>query len=339
MDLPMTQKSRTFLIASVLSARALRLVLVIAGASLLAFALVKLSPVDPVDAYLGPNIMRVGPDQRAQIAAHWGFDQPAYVQFYKWAANILSGDLGRSSIFNEPVADVIAEKFKASLALTGSAWLLSGFVGFSLGCLAGARPGSLLDRAISIYAYVLASTPTFWIAIVLLLVFSVSLGWTPVCCAAPPGMSPEQATWTDTIRHLALPVLALSILGIAQTTMHTRAKMIEVMQSDYVAHAFAQGGRLGEIVLRHGVRNAALPALTIQFTLIGELFGGSLLAEQVFTYPGLGKATVEAGLRGDVPLMLAISICAVVIVSLGNATADALHVLFDPRVRMTRAPA
>ncbi|MDB5509068.1 MAG: binding--dependent transport system inner rane component family protein, partial [Hyphomicrobiales bacterium] len=138
----MTQRSRTFLIASVLSARALRLVLVIAGASLLAFALVKLSPVDPVDAYLGPNIMRVGPDQRAQIAAHWGFDQPAYVQFYKWAANILSGDLGRSSIFNEPVADVIAERFKASLALTGSAWLLSGFVGFSLGCLAGARPGS-----------------------------------------------------------------------------------------------------------------------------------------------------------------------------------------------------
>lgn len=325
-------------LGGVLLLRVVRFAAVVAGASLLAFALVKLSPVDPVDAYLGPNIMRVGPEQRAQIAAHWGFDAPAPVQFLTWARNMLAGDFGRSSIFNEPVADVIAEKFQASLVLTGSAWLLSGLVGFTLGCIAGARRGSTLDCAISLYAYVLASTPTFWIAIVLLLVFAVSLGWAPVCCALPPGVAPEDANLVDRARHLVLPMLALSILGIAQTTMHTRAKMIEVMQSDYVAQAFAQGGRLWDIVWRHGLRNAALPALTIQFTLIGELFGGSILAEQVFTYPGLGKATVDAGLRGDIPLMLAISICAVAIVSLGNAIADSLYVLFDPRVRASRVP-
>lgn len=321
-------------LAAVVARRLLRLLLVIAGAAALAFALVKLSPIDPVDAYLGPDIMRVGPEQRAQIAAHWGFDQPALTQFALWARNLLAGDFGRSSLFNEPVADVVADRVAASLALTGSAWVLSGVIGFALGIVAGATRGSFVDRAICLYAYVLASTPTFWIAIVLLLVFSVQLGWTPVCCAAEP-----DAGWRDWLWHLVLPVVALSVLGVAQTILHTREKVVEAMQSDYVRFARARGASRASIVRRHVIRNAALPALTIQFTLIGELFGGSVLAEQVFAYPGLGKATVDAGLRGDVPLMLAVSIGAVAIVSLGNAVADVLYVLFDPRLRRARTPA
>ena len=316
--------------------RVFRLLLIIIGAAFMAFMLVKASPVDPVDAYLGPNLMRVGPEQRALIAAHWGFDQPSLVQFLKWARNFIAGDLGVSSLFNEPVAQVIGERFRASLALTGTAWLLSGIVGFVLGVMAGAKQGGWIDRLISIYAYVLASTPTFWIAILLLMVFAVWLGWAPVCCALDPGVLPQDASIWDTIHHLLLPTLALSILGIAQTTMHTRAKMIEIMRSDFVAYAFAQGATLRDAMWRHGARNAALPALTIQFTLIGELFGGSVLAEQVFTYPGLGKATIDAGLRGDVPLLLAISIFSAVIVSCGNMIADSLYVVFDPRIRASR---
>ena len=322
-----------------LTRRLLRQMLIIVGAAVLAFGLVKLSPVDPVDAYLGSNIVRVGPEQRDQIAAHWGFDQPTPVQFAKWARNLLSGDLGRSSLYNEKVSTVIADRVGASLALTGTAWGLSGLIGFALGVLAGATRGSWLDKAISTYAYVLASTPTFWLAIVLIITFSVSLGWTPICCATPVGLLPDEVTLLDRIRHLILPVLALSVLGIAQTVMHTRTKIMEVLNSDFVLYARAQGAGWWDVVLRHAVRNAALPALVIQFTLIGELFGGSILAEQVFTYPGLGKATVEAGLRGDIPLMLAISIGAVIVVSLGNAIADVLAVWLDPRLRPARSVA
>ena len=322
-----------------LTRRLLRQMLIIVGAAVLAFGLVKLSPVDPVDAYLGSNIVRVGPEQRDQIAAHWGFDQPTPVQFAKWARNLLSGDLGRSSLYNEKVSTVIADRVGASLALTGTAWVLSGLIGFALGVLAGATRGSWLDKAISTYAYVLASTPTFWLAIVLIITFSVSLGWTPICCATPVGLLPDEVTLLDRIRHLILPVLALSVLGIAQTVMHTRTKIMEVLNSDFVLYARAQGAGWWDVVLRHAVRNAALPALVIQFTLIGELFGGSILAEQVFTYPGLGKATVEAGLRGDIPLMLAISIGAVIVVSLGNAIADVLAVWLDPRLRPARSVA
>ena len=322
-----------------LTRRLLRQMLIIVGAAVLAVGLVKLSPVDPVDAYLGSNIVRVGPEQRDQIAAHWGFDQPTPVQFAKWARNLLSGDLGRSSLYNEKVSTIIADRVGASLALTGTAWVLSGLIGFALGVLAGATRGSWLDKAISTYAYVLASTPTFWLAIVLIITFSVSLGWTPICCATPVGLLPDEVTLLDRIRHLILPVLALSVLGIAQTVMHTRTKIMEVLNSDFVLYARAQGAGWWDVVLRHAVRNAALPALVIQFTLIGELFGGSILAEQVFTYPGLGKATVEAGLRGDIPLMLAISIGAVIVVSLGNAIADVLAVWLDPRLRPARSVA
>jgi peptide/nickel transport system permease protein len=317
--------------------RVARQILILFGAAVLAFGLVKVSPIDPVDAYLGSNVVRVGPEQRSQIAAHWGFDQPAPVQFAKWATNLLSGDLGRSSMYNEPVAKVIADRVGASIALTGTAWVLSGLIGFTLGVLAGSTRGSWLDRMISIYAYVLASTPTFWLGIVLIITFSVYLRWTPICCAAPVGMLPEEVALSDRLVHLILPVVALSVLGVAQTVMHTRTKIMEVLNSDFVLYARAQGAGWWDVVWHHAVRNAALPALVIQFTLIGELFGGSILAEQVFTYPGLGKATVEAGLRGDIPLMLAISIGAVAVVSLGNSIADGLALWLDPRLRPSRS--
>lgn len=312
--------------------RLVRLALVLAGVAVVAFLLAKLSPVDPIDAYLGPDIARVGPEQRALIAQKWGMDQPAGVQFAKWFSSILTGDLGWSVTYNASVADVISERFRSSIVLMGLAWLFSGIIGFSLGIWAGANPGRWSDRIIRLYAYVLAATPTFWIAILLLIVFSVGLRWTPVCCAAPIGVLPEDVTLLQRLHHLLLPLAALSILGIAQIALHTRVKMIEIMQSDFVLYARAQGGATLDIVLRHGVRNAALPAITVLFASLGELFGGSILAETVFSYPGLGSATIDAGLRGDVPLLLAITLMTTLFVSAGNTIADVLYHVADPRI-------
>lgn len=313
--------------------RLLRLVLVLAAVAIFAFALIKASPLDPINAYLGADIARVGPEHRALIAAKWGLDQPAHVQFGKWLSNFAGGDLGYSMTYNAPVADLLWPRFKASLPLMGLAWILSGVLGFCLGVLAGAFPGTALDRLIRLYSYLLASTPTFWLALLLLMVFSVSLQWTPVCCAAPIGVPPENVSLLQTLHHLMLPTLALTVIGVAQIALHTRAKMVEIMQSDYALYAQAQGATRLDVALRHGARNAALPALTVLFASLGELFGGSVLAEQVFAYPGLGRATVEAGLRGDVPLLLAITLFLTVFVFLGNSIADLLYRVVDPRMR------
>jgi peptide/nickel transport system permease protein len=319
--------------AGFIARRSLRLAITLFGVAIVAFLLAKASPIDLVDAYLGPDAASVSPEQRAVVAERWGFNEDGVTQFAKWLGNILQGDLGRSSVFNQPVSQVLSDRVKASLALMGLAWVLSGILGFALGVIAGAYEDSVADKIIRTYSYILASTPTFWIAIVLLIVFSVSLGWAPYCCATTPGLTADQITIYNRLKHLALPLVALTILGVAQITMHTRAKMIEIMRSDYVTYAFAQGASRLDAALTHGVRNAALPAVTVQFATLSELFGGSALAETVFSYPGLGSATVEAGLRGDIPLLLAISLFMALFISVGNTVADLLYHAVDPRMQ------
>jgi peptide/nickel transport system permease protein len=310
-----------------------RMIVIIAVVATLAFVLTATAPLDPVTAYLGFDRMQISPEQQQRIIQRWGLDHPPLVRFTTWAKNLLSGDLGDSVVYNEPVLTVIQKRFAASLLLMALAWTLSGVIGFTLGMLAGTYQHSLLDNAVRMYAFVLASTPTFWIGMVLLAVFSVQLSWFPICCAGPLGVPPDAVTWSQRLHHLILPAMTLSIIGVAQIALHTREKMIDVFMSDYTLYARAQGEtRLG-IAWWHGLRNALLPAVTLQFANLGELFGGAVLAEQVFNYPGLGRTTVEAGIRGDVPLLLGIALFATAFVVTGNAIADLLYQFIDPRIQ------
>ncbi|WP_404377138.1 ABC transporter permease [Vreelandella aquamarina] len=321
-----------------LASRLLRLLLVLLCVAAVSFGLVMLSPIDPVDAYLGPQMAQVSPEQRALIATQWGFDDPAGVQFSRWLLQLLSGELGWSHIYNQPVGDVISQRFQRSFFLLASAWLLSLVIGVVLGIAAGSQEGSLLDRLISGYAYTTASTPTFWLAMLALLLFSVTLGWTPTCCAGPTGVPSQDVTLLTRLHHLILPTMTLALLGVATITLHTRAKMAAFMRSDTALHAFAQGASRFDIACRHGIRHASLPAITLAFASLGELFGGSILVEQVFAYPGLGQATVAAGLRSDVPLLLAIALFTALFVSVGNLIADGLYQLSDPRITREQRP-
>jgi len=310
-----------------------RLVLLMASVATLSFVLVSFSPVDPIDAYLGTAVLKVSAEQREIISQRWGLDRPPIERFGKWALNLIEGDFGVSTIFNEPVLAVIGKRFLTSFWLMLAAWLLSGILGFLLGVFAGTYESSALDKCISVYAYTMASTPTFWVGMVLLTVFSVQLGWTPVCCAWPIGVNPDQVGLLQRLHHLMLPAVTLSLIGVAQIALHTREKTVDAMQSEYAIFARAQGeSRLG-IAFHRALRNVALPAITLQFASLGELFGGAVLAEQVFAYPGLGKATVEAGYRGDIPLLLGIVLFSTVFVFVGNTTADLLYMLVDPRMR------
>lgn len=311
-------------------ARQVALLVVVA---LAVFLLMKASPVDPIDAYLGPAMSQAGPEQRAEIAARWGLDRPAAEQFLRWAGRILQGDLGVSTSYHAPVSQVMAERLGASLALTGLAWALSGLLGFGLGLAAATFADRWPDRLIRLYCYLLAATPTFWLAILMLTLFSVQLGWTPVCCSGPIGMAPQAVGLAARLHHLLLPLLVLTCFGVAQIALHSRAKLLDVLASDYVRLARAQGAGRLDILWRHGLRNSALPALAALMAASGEIFGGSILAEQVFAWPGLGRASVEAAMKGDLPLLLAITLLATLIVSSANRIADLLARGIDPRMR------
>jgi len=314
----------------------LRLILLLAAVAVFSFVLVSLSPIDPVDAYIGADVLQISPEQRDLIAERWGLNEPMTTRFFLWLKQFLQGNLGTSMIFNQPVTTVIANRFNASLQMMAAAWLLSGLFGLILGVLAGAKEGSLLDRGIRFYAYTLASSPTFWVALLLLIFFSVTLRVTPICCAAPPGVLLEDVTIWQRIHHLLLPALTLSLIGVASIALHTRQKLIEVLNSDYALFARAQGETTWGLIRHHGLRNIALPAITLQFASLSELFGGSVLAEQVFAYPGLGQATVQSALRGDVPLLIGIVFFSAIFVYTGNTIADITYQIVDPRIRIGR---
>ena len=300
------------------------LVLVAAGT----FILLSFSPVDPIRAYIGNDLLHVPPEQYARIAARWGLDQPLWERFGHWFARVLQGDLGYSMLFNAPVASVIKERFATSFALLCGAWLMSGLLGTAMGFVAGRFLNRWPDKMICRLSYLLSSLPTFWIGMLLLAVFAVRWPVLPVCCAWEPGNCGDMAGFTERLRHLILPVCALSLLGLGQITLHTRESIASVMKSDFVRFARSQGDK-GWSLLRHQVlRHAITPALCLQFASLGELFGGALLAEKVFAYPGLGQATIDAGLRGDVPLLMGIVLFSTVLVFIGNSLSSWLvHVL------------
>lgn len=313
--------------------KSLRFASLLFAICLCSFLLIKQSPIDPIQAYVGADMMRVGPEQRVKISEYWGLDKPALEQFLVWGSAALSGDLGTSMIFRQPVSTIIHERFFNSLALMSTAWMLSGLIGFAIGVIAAMKRDTWVDRLVKWYCYTLASTPTFWMGLLLLMIFSVWLGWFPIGLGVPAGVLAEEVTMGDRIRHLILPALTLSIIGVAGVALHTRQKLIDVLSSDYILFARARGEKGLILFWRHGLRNVALPAITLQFASFSELFGGAVLAEQVFSYPGLGQATVEAGLRGDVPLLLGLVIFSALFVFVGNLLADLIYRIVDPRIR------
>lgn len=305
--------------------------------SLGAFLLVSVSPIDPLQTNIGQAALgSMSQEQIKRLQEYWGVGIAPLERFFSWAKGVIRGDMGISLLYRQPVLQVIRVKFYNSLWLLGMSWLLSGVFGFLLGIAAGVKKDTVWDRGISAWILLTASMPAFWLALVLLMVFSVWLKLLPIGFSIPTGMEAAQVTLKDRIVHAILPAATLSITGCSNIAMHTREKLVEVMHSDYVLFARARGDSTWEILRRHGLRNILLPAIMLQFASISEIFGGSVLVEQVFSYPGLGQAAVTAGLGGDVPLLLGITVITAMIVFGGNMAADLLYSLVDPRIRRGR---
>ena len=315
----------------------IRMAVLLVLVSMAAFFLVSVSPLDPLTTNVGQAALgSMSSEQIARLQEYWGVNTPPVTRYLAWAGDFLKGDMGISLLYRRPVAQVIGEKLANSLWIMAAAWILSGLIGFLMGIIAGAQKGQSADRIISSYALVTASTPAFWVALVLLVVFAVWLKLLPIGLSVPIGVEASAVTMRDRLIHGILPAAALSITGISNIALHTREKMAQVMESDYVLIARARGESEWSIIRRHGIRNILLPAMTLQFASVSEIFGGSVLVEQVFSYPGLGQAAVTAGLGGDVPLLMGITIISAAIVFLGNFTANLLYGTVDPRIRRSR---
>ena len=310
-----------------------KMITLLLAVSVIAFVLVNASPIDPVRQYILGLGTAVSPEQRVEIENYWGMNEPPVERYVTWLSQLLQGNLGVSSLYRRPVADIIGERFVNSFALMLCAWVLSGGIGFTLGCVMGMHQDKAVDKILKRICYILSSVPTFWLGLLLLLVFSVWLGWFPIGFSSPIGVRSEDVTIWQKLYHLVLPAFTLSLMSFANLALHTRQKLIDVLHSEYVLFAKARGEGKWTILIRHGLRNIMLPALTLQFASFAELFGGSVMAENVFSYPGLGSAVSAAGLNGDVPLLLGITLFSALFVAVGNFIANLLYVVVDPGIR------
>ena len=318
---------RTFLSYSV------KIITLLLAVSVIAFVLVSFSPIDPVQQYILGLGTAVSPEQRAEIEEYWGVNEPPVERYFTWLGELLRGNWGESALYRRPVMDIISERFANSLALMLCAWVLSGLVGFILGCVMGMYQDKWPDQILKKICYLLSSVPTFWLGLVFVLVFAVWLRWFPIGFSAPIGVAQEDVTIWQRLHHLALPAITLSLMSFANIALHTRQKLIDVLNSEYVLFARARGEGKWTILRRHGLRNILLPALTLQFASFAELFGGSVMAENVFSYPGLGSAVSAAGLNSDVPLLLGVTLFSALFVCVGNMIANLLYGIVDPQIQ------
>ena len=307
--------------------------LLILAVSFISFLLLDLSPIDPIASFSRARSVGLSPEDKQELIKVWGLDQPLIARYFSWLLNLFRGDLGISNIYGRKVIDIIGEGFSRSILLMAIAWIFQGIIGIWLGIVAGANQGKIKDKIIKAYAIVFASTPSFWVGILLIIVFSLKLKLFPSSMGSPVGVLSEDITLTDSLKHLVLPALTLVLVGVSNLILHTRIKVIDILNSDYVLYAKDRGMKKGEILNKFAFKNLILPGLSLLFTSFSELFSGTILVENVFNYPGIGGLTVEAGLRGDAPLLLGLVLFSTIFVYMGNRICDLLYLVIDPRLR------
>ena len=297
------------------------------------FVLVRAAPGDPATVIAGQS---GATDEQfiAQIRAEYGLDKPYLVQLGTYLGKVVTFDLGYSFRQRRAVADLIAERLGPTLLLTLSAFFMSLIGGVTFGALAGLRHGRWSDIAISMVALLLYATPVFWLGLMLVLVFSIQLEWLPAYGYSDmraAGFGALQYAW-DVAKHLLMPAVTLSAIYMAVYTRLMRSSLIEVAGEDHVKTARAKGLTEGAILRGHMLRNAALPVITFAGLQIGALVGGAVVVETVFSWPGLGRLTFDAGTTRDYPVLLGLFLVMSILVIAVNLLTDLIHRLVDPRL-------
>lgn len=299
---------------------------------LFTFLLLENASGDAVDAYL-VSIGGGDASLRDSLRAQYGLDHSALWRLWLYATSVLKLDLGWSVAFDRPVLSLIMERLPNTLLLMGSATLLSFILGTALGIVAGAKPGSLLDRALSSLSLALYAVPGFWLGLVLVLVFAVKLRLLPTSGLETIASGKQGfARALDIARHLVLPVASLGLIYLALFLRVMRSAMGEIWRMEFVTFARSKGLSRARVVLRHVARNAALPLLTVLGLQSAMMLGGSVVIESVFAIPGFGRLAQEAVAGRDTPLLMGIILVSAVFVILVNLIVDLLYALLDPRI-------
>jgi len=320
------------------------------GVTVVAFALIRLIPGDPIEIMVGER--RLDPAAHAALMQQLGLDQPLPVQYLRYLGGLLQGDLGKSLVTREPVAAELAVLFPATLELALTALLLALTGGLALGIAAALRRGSWFDQLVMGLATVGNSMPVFWWGLVLIMFFSVGLQWTPVSgrvgiefdvnpvtgfmlivSALSSWRGEEPGSFTSALLHLALPATVLGTIPMAVIARMTRSAMLEVLREDYMRTARAKGLSPVRVVLHHGFRNALIPVLTVLGMQVGSLLGGAVLTETIFSWPGIGRWLIDAIARRDYPVVQAgILVSALIFIGV-NLVVDVLYGVVNPRMR------
>lgn len=298
------------------------------------FVLPRMMPGSPLVFLAGEDVGFLTTEQRAQLYALYGLDQPLWRQFVTYVANLARGELGYSFQRGRPIADLIAERLPWTLLLVGLSLVLATAAGVALGALAAWRRGGPLDLGALATAMLFESVPSFWLGMIFIAVFAARLGWFPIFGAGTAGTALSGAGLVaDRARHLALPLATLTLITVPATFLIMRYAMLSVLGEQYIATARAKGVPEGRVLRRHAVRNALLPVATVFMLNLGFVVSGATVIETVFSYPGVGRLLYEAVLNRDYPVLQGTFFIVTLSVIAANVAADVLYPFLDPRVR------
>ena len=317
-----------------LAQRAVGMLVTLTLMSFVVYVLIGLMPGDPIDMMIAGDPKMTSADA-ARLRALYGLDKPLVERYLAWALQAVQGNFGYSRSFGQPVLAVLGPRLLNTLALAGLAFVLSAGIALPLGIWAAAHPRSRADYLINLFCFAGISAPPFWLALLLITLFAVFLGWLPAGGMADPRPG---ASWIASLgqqlRHLALPVLTLTLVQLGAYTRFMRGAMIEVLRQDYVRTARAKGASERRVMWGHAFANALAPVLTILALSFGGLLSGAVITETMFAWPGMGKAIYQAILDNDYNLALVGLLVATFATILGNLLADLAYVWVDPRVSL-----
>ena len=331
---------------SYVARRLILLVPVLFGVSLISFSLMHLIPGDPARAMLGEKASLA---EVERLREELGLNDPLYVQYFRYVSRLLHLDLGRSIITHLPVSEELFQRFPATLELTAAGITIAALIGVVTGVVSATHRNTVLDHFARVLALLGLSMPVFWLGIMLILVFSYWFGWFPISgrldiyLAPPPRvtglyivdsmLSGNMETLKSSVKHLVLPAIALGTSSAAVISRMTRSSMLEVLGQDYIVAARSKGLAERVVIYKHALRNALIPTITIVGLQTGALLGGAVLTETVFSWPGMGRRSVEAIYQRDFPIVQGFILFAAFIFVLVNLLVDLVYAYLDPRIR------
>ena len=307
--------------------RVVQIVLVMIGVTILCFFMLKVTPGDPATAILG---IQASPEEVARLRHALGLDQPWYVQLGMWVGNLLRGDLGTSYVNKKPVSELILTRLPITLELTFFSMVLASLVAIPAGIISAVRRYSWLDYCLTGFSLFGVSMPSFWFGILLILLFSLTLGWLP----ASGYMPWSRGIWPH-LRSLILPGVALGLFLMGALARFTRASMIETLVQDYVRTARAKGLSQRQVVVGHALRNALIPTVTVLGIQFGALLGGAVIIETVFAFPGVGTMLLTAVNQRDYPVVMGATLFVALLYTLSNLLVDIVYTRLNPRIRFS----